>query len=146
MGQNADENTAGVAAAFQFSTTAAANLREKNDYINDAIGGFMGGAVLGLRGQSEEQLDTIFEANMLFTIARTMPSVVGYAILLSVGMGAFNLTGGMLQGFKKDNEMTDYERKEQLKKRARRPIQETINEIGEGRGMHHIPRYSDPFS
>lgn len=42
---------AGVAGTFQFTSIAAANLREKDDFINDAIGGFLGGAVLGLRGE-----------------------------------------------------------------------------------------------
>lgn len=37
--------------AYEFFRTAAANLREKNDSYNEAIGGFVGGAMLGLRCQ-----------------------------------------------------------------------------------------------
>lgn len=31
--------------------TASANLREKEDHLNVALGGFFSGAILGLRGQ-----------------------------------------------------------------------------------------------
>lgn len=86
------------------------------------------------------------EADISYYSARTMPSVVGCAIALSVGMGAFNFTGGLIQGYKSRSEVDEYERREQLKKRQRRPIQETINEIGEGRGMLHEPCYdSSPY-
>lgn len=37
-----------VGASYKFSELAAANLREKDDHYNSAIGGFVGGAVLGL--------------------------------------------------------------------------------------------------
>lgn len=36
--------------AFSFSKNASANLREVDDTYNTAIGGFVGGAVMGLRG------------------------------------------------------------------------------------------------
>jgi hypothetical protein len=49
-------------------------------------------------------------------------------------MGAYDYTGGTLSGFKKDNEIDDFERKEALRKNRRRPIEETISELGEGRG------------
>jgi hypothetical protein len=35
--------------AYEFSKTASANLRQKNDTWNEAIGGFFGGSILGLR-------------------------------------------------------------------------------------------------
>ena len=34
--------------AYKFSELAAANLREKEDHYNSAIGGFIGGSVLGM--------------------------------------------------------------------------------------------------
>lgn len=36
--------------AYEFAKDAAANLREKDDSWNKAIGGFFGGSMLGLRG------------------------------------------------------------------------------------------------
>ena len=35
--------------AYEFSRIATANLREKNDSYNEAIGGFFSGAILGVR-------------------------------------------------------------------------------------------------
>lgn len=35
---------------YEFVKTASANLREKEDHWNVAIGGFFSGAILGLRG------------------------------------------------------------------------------------------------
>ena len=32
-----------------FTKTATANLREKDDYINSALGGFLAGAIMGSR-------------------------------------------------------------------------------------------------
>ncbi len=34
---------------FEFATAASANLREKDDHWNHAVGGFLGGAILGVR-------------------------------------------------------------------------------------------------
>ena len=41
--------TAAMGGAFEFSRIAAANLREKDDSWNPAIGGFFGGAVAGMK-------------------------------------------------------------------------------------------------
>lgn len=38
--------------AYEFATNASANLREKDDPYNAAIGGFFGGSMLGLRCRS----------------------------------------------------------------------------------------------
>jgi len=50
-------------------------------------------------------------------------------------MGTFDYTGGALTGYKRDPEVDEFERKQALRKNRRRPIEETISEIGEGRGM-----------
>ena len=42
---------AAAGGTFEFARTASANLREKNDSWNPAIGGFLAGGVLGLRCQ-----------------------------------------------------------------------------------------------
>lgn len=41
--------TAAMGGAYEFSKTASANLREKDDAYNPAIGGFLAGTMLGLR-------------------------------------------------------------------------------------------------
>ncbi|KAK5261583.1 hypothetical protein LTR40_001931 [Exophiala xenobiotica] len=71
---------AAMGGTFSFVSTASANLREKNDFVNHAIGGACAGSLVGL-------------ANRL----------------------AY---------------------KDEAKTRYRRPINETINELGEGRGIY----------
>ncbi len=44
--------SAAVGGVYQFSSIAAANLREKNDSINAAIGAFLAGSLMGLRSAS----------------------------------------------------------------------------------------------
>lgn len=34
---------------YQFTKNATANLREKDDYVNSALGGFLAGAIMGTR-------------------------------------------------------------------------------------------------
>jgi hypothetical protein len=55
--------------------------------------------------------------------------------LTAVVLGAYDYTGGALTGYKKKSEMDEFERKELLRKNRRRPIEQTISELGEGRGM-----------
>lgn len=43
------ELIAAAGGAYEFTKTASANLRQKNDAYNSAIGGFFGGSMLGLR-------------------------------------------------------------------------------------------------
>ena len=42
---------AAMGGAFEFTRVAAANLREKDDSWNPAVGGFFGGAVAGMKRQ-----------------------------------------------------------------------------------------------
>jgi len=66
---------------------------------------------------------------------RTFPAVLGLGAGLAVLQGAYDYTGGKLSGYEKDPSIDEFERKEQLRKNRRRPIQETLEELGEGRGM-----------
>ncbi len=63
-----------------------------------------------------------------------MPAVLGYGATLAVIMAAFDYTGGSLFGYQRDPAIDEYDRKEALRANKRRPIQETIDELGEGRG------------
>jgi len=52
--------------------------------------------------------------------------------MFSVIMAVADFTGGSLKG-KRDPEVDEYERKVALRTNRRRPIEETIAEVGEGR-------------
>ncbi|KAI9888631.1 MAG: hypothetical protein M1814_006571 [Vezdaea aestivalis] len=109
---------AAVGGAFAFTSHAAANLREKDDNWNATIGGFFGGSMLGLR-------------------AKSMPGLLGYSAGTAILMSAFNYTGGNLSGYDKDyNAQDDFERKQALRRNRRQPIEGTIEELGEGRGIY----------
>ncbi|EKD15081.1 uncharacterized protein L3040_003718 [Drepanopeziza brunnea f. sp. 'multigermtubi'] len=108
---------AAMGGTYEFTRFASANLREKDDSLNTALGGFLAGSVLGLR-------------------FGTTPAVLGFGALTAVVMGAYDYTGGALTGYRKDSEMDEFERKELLRKNRRRPIDQTISEIGEGRGVY----------
>ncbi|KAI9654889.1 MAG: hypothetical protein M1831_005258 [Alyxoria varia] len=102
---------------YEFFRIAAANIREKNDSYNEAIGGFFSGSILGFR-------------------ARTIPAVLGFGTGLAVIMAAYDYTGGSLAGPARDPNVDEYERKEALRANKRRPIQETLEQLGEGRGIY----------
>jgi hypothetical protein len=36
---------------YEFTRFASANLREKDDAVNTAIGGFLAGSIMGIRGK-----------------------------------------------------------------------------------------------
>lgn len=50
-------------------------------------------------------------------------------------MATFDYTGGSFFGYARDPDVDEYERKEDLRANKRRPIAETLQELGEGRGM-----------
>lgn len=50
-------------------------------------------------------------------------------------LGVFDLAGGAINGYKQPQEIDEFEYKQKLRANKRRPIQETIDEIGEGRGL-----------
>jgi len=58
FGYQADLALAGVGGVYEFAKLVSANLREKDDSFNTAIGGFLAGNVLGLRGGSLRQLES----------------------------------------------------------------------------------------
>ncbi|KAK0649374.1 hypothetical protein B0T16DRAFT_326287 [Cercophora newfieldiana] len=106
---------AATGGAYVFTHCAAANLREKNDHYNAAIAGGVAGAVLGLT-------------------TKRMPRVFGLGLSFAVIMGVADFTGGSLKG-NKDREADEFARKEVLRMNRRRPIEETIAEVGEGRSI-----------
>ena len=77
----------------------------------------------------------------MIAIVGTTPAVLGMGALTAVILGAYDYTGGGLTGYKKTPEMDEFERKELLRKNRRRPMEETISEWGEGRGMAQMIKY-----
>jgi hypothetical protein len=67
-----------------------------------------------------------------------MPAVIGYGAFTAAVLFAFDFTGGKLSGQSRDPDVDEFERKERLRKNRRRPIEETIAELGEGRGKSRI--------
>jgi len=65
---------------------------------------------------------------------------MGYGAALSVVLAAFTFTGGKLTGYERDPTVDEVSRKEYLRKNRRRPIDEIVNELGEGRGTDIIFR------
>lgn len=50
-------------------------------------------------------------------------------------LSAFDYTGGAITGYKRDPNVDEFERKEFLRKNRRIPVEQTVAELGEGRGM-----------
>ena len=69
-----------------------------------------------------------------FTSVRTLPAVLGYGIALSTAMTAFEYTGGSLFGYQKDTSVDEFDRRTALREAFQTPGEQTISELGEGRG------------
>ena len=61
-----------------------------------------------------------------------MPIVVGLGSGIAVFQGMFHYLGGRYDSFKREGD--EFERKEIVRRSTRLPIEQTISEIGEGRG------------
>ncbi|KAI5920570.1 NADH-ubiquinone oxidoreductase-like protein [Camillea tinctor] len=105
-----------AAAVYNFSRDATANLREKDDTVNVAVGSFLAGSAIGLR------------------VGR-IASILGYGALCSVILSTLEYTGGGIRGRRQVSDLDEYERKEFMRNNRRRPIEETITNIEEGRGI-----------
>ncbi|KAM0261288.1 hypothetical protein ACHAQJ_002319 [Trichoderma viride] len=100
--------------AYAFFSRTTMNLREKEDVWAAAFGGFMCGSVLGL------------------PFKRT-PIVLALGAFVGTVQGAFHIAGGRLDSYYKEED--EFERKEVIRRTTRVPIEQTISEIGEGRGI-----------
>ncbi|KAI8939719.1 hypothetical protein NX059_003469 [Plenodomus lindquistii] len=117
---------AGVGAAYQFSLDVTSNLRQKDDCYSEAIAGFVGGACIGVA-------------------RRSLPFMLGAGAAVSTVMTTYRYTNG-LRGVGDIRDQVDddgeVERREELKKIRRRPLSETIEQLGEGRGIY-APGYEE---
>ena len=64
-----------------------------------------------------------------------MPSVLGNGLLLGVALAGAQYTGGAIFSHRPDPDEDKFAKKEEIRRRFRRPVNEMINEIGEGRGI-----------
>ncbi|EMD00194.1 hypothetical protein BAUCODRAFT_572453 [Baudoinia panamericana UAMH 10762] len=119
---------AAMGGAYEFTKNASANLRQRDDAWNPAIGGGFAGMMLGL--------SCMTDCRDGYSDIRSAPAVVGYGAGLSAILYAFSYTGGTLNGYQRDPEVDEVSRKEYLRKNRRRPVEDTVNEIGEGRGVY----------
>ncbi|KAF4979582.1 hypothetical protein FZEAL_4252 [Fusarium zealandicum] len=101
-------------AAYMFFSRTSMNLREQNDPWSAALGGFAAGAVLGLP-------------------TKRMPVVLALGASLGTIQGMFHYLGGRYDSFNREDDT--FERKEVVRRTTRLPIEQTISEIGEGRGI-----------
>ncbi|KAK5940594.1 hypothetical protein PMZ80_007011 [Knufia obscura] len=109
---------AAMGGTYAFVSTASANLRASNDPTNQFLGGFAAGAVGGLK-------------------RRTFPAVLGNGLALGVVVGVAAYTGTAMFGTPGLHpEEGRWPTKEEHRKRFSRPANETINELGEGRGIY----------
>ncbi|TDZ53295.1 NADH-ubiquinone oxidoreductase 21.3 kDa subunit [Colletotrichum trifolii] len=102
--------------AYGFTQTAMANLREKDDAWNTATAGFVAGSILGLT-------------------TKKMPVVLGLGAGFAAWQGVLSVTGGRLRGWTDRLDEDDFDTRIAMRENKRRPIEETIAEIGEGRGI-----------
>jgi hypothetical protein len=65
---------------------------------------------------------------------RTFPALLGYGAALATTLGGFEYSGGSLFGKKRDPHADEFERREQLRTQRRTPGEQTLVELGEGRG------------
>lgn len=80
----------------------------------------------------------MLETETDMTSVRTLPGVIGCGIGFSIIFSAFDYTGGKFTGYDEDPNVDQFDRKMALRANKRRPIQETIDELGEGRGRSNV--------
>ncbi|KAF3283617.1 hypothetical protein TWF970_000795 [Orbilia oligospora] len=115
---------AAVGGTYAFIKDASANLRETDDPWNAALGGFFGGALLGIR-------------------TGRIPYVLGFGAGLATLVASFDAGGNHWRGAKwREGYVDDVARREAIRSTRRRAYEETIEEIGEGRGVYG-PGYAE---
>lgn len=83
---------------------------------------------------------TLFVVSQLLDIqsnrsaARSFPALLGYGAALAASMGAFEFTGGSLWGYNRGSTEDEFDRRQQLRKAYRTSGEETVAQLGEGRG------------
>ncbi|KAH8727109.1 hypothetical protein GQ44DRAFT_649414 [Phaeosphaeriaceae sp. PMI808] len=108
---------AGVGAAYQFTLDATSNLRQKDDCYSEAAAGFVAGAGVGVA-------------------RRSLPFMLGAGVAFSTVMTTWRYTNGFTGQSGEVLDEDEVEKREKAKKLRRRPLSETIEQLGEGRGIY----------
>ncbi|EPS45423.1 hypothetical protein H072_566 [Dactylellina haptotyla CBS 200.50] len=109
---------AAMGGTYAFIKDASANLREKEDPWNAGLGGFFAGAMLGVP-------------------SGRIPRVFGYGAGLAILVATFEGSGSHFRGSRwKEGYIDEIVRKDEIRTTRRRPFEETIAEVGEGRGIY----------
>ena len=78
-----------------------------------------------------------------------MPTVLGCGAAMAIVLGVFEYTGGRFDGYYNRREEDSFEIRERMFKNRRKSLEETIAEVGEGRGalsQFSLPPFSSPTS
>ncbi len=67
-----------------------------------------------------------------------MSSVIGRGVLLAIVLAAASYTGNSMLSDTVDTNTDRFRTKSEIRNRFRRPINELINEVGEGRGRYSL--------
>jgi hypothetical protein len=98
--------------------------------------------MIGIRSKISHyprEQDSALVADTGLTAGR-MPQILGWGAAASIVLSTFEYTGGSLRGKKTESAFDDeFDRKEYLRKNRRRPLLETVAELGEGRGLSTHP-------
>lgn len=70
-----------------------------------------------------------------------MPAAFAYGGVLAGILAAYNATGNKLGGYEGREAADELDRKEFMRKNRRRAMEETVSELGEGRGTKEIITY-----
>jgi len=108
---------AAMGATYSLAKSASANLREKDDFINPALGGFLAGAIMG-------------------TKFRTLSAVLGYGAALGGILGVFEYTGGSLSSLYKDATTDEFTKRELFRATRRRSVDELVENLNENHHVH----------
>ncbi|KAL2210791.1 Tim17/Tim22/Tim23 family protein [Sarocladium strictum] len=98
-------------AAYTFVSRTTMNLQDKDSSFGAALGGFAAGGVLGLP-------------------YRRLPIVMGLGGFVGAFAGALHMFGGRIDSFR--HEEDEFARKETFRRTTRVPVEQTIEELGEG--------------
>jgi len=107
----------GAGGAYQFTLDATANMQQKDDCYNEFYAGAAAGVTAGI-------------------FRRSLPFMLGAGAAFGSGMAAFRYTAGIRGSESGEVDEEEIERREAMKKLRRRPLSETLEQLGEGRGIY----------
>ena len=83
---------------------------------------------------------------ILALTGRTFPAMIGYSATVATVLGIFDYTGARLTNDSVDPNVDEFDRRMALRNNYRSPGEETLAELGEGRGkmnpIHYIGIYA----